>query len=410
MVARHADQREAAREVDGVERPERLPALSPAVSSVVHGAAASSIAASARSRARIRPARSSAHGRRSTRQAMMSSPPGSPTVASRSVKPEARRRDQRRAGGRAAGERQPDAALPHLRRDASRATSARTRVRLLGKQRIYFERAAELAASTRARSGTKNTACGLPMLTSPAGPNAAAAAFGRRSDARVSATGRASGISRQSSRGGAHVDAIGPFAEPLAGDEAALGLDRQRRRAGLAAEPVGDAARAVAAGAGERAVVVVDEDVGARLRRARIGQRPSSDRSRDPARDGSRAPRPASAPARPAQVEHEDLVAGAVHARDAPAGQRMAGDKPSASLHGPAARGREPRRPVDRPPAEPRNRFAQVLVFDRRGGGARRGLSRLGRGRRKAAPLLASAAAAPGGRRSCRRSASRDGR
>ena len=57
----------------------------------------------------------------------------------------------------------------------------------------------------------------------------------------------------------AHVDAVGPGPEALAGDDASLGLDARRRLRRLRGKPVGDAARAVAAGAGQRAVVVVDE-------------------------------------------------------------------------------------------------------------------------------------------------------
>ena len=63
--------------------------------------------------------------------------------------------------------------------------------------------------------------------------------------------------------------------------------------------------------------------------------------------------------------------------------------KPSVPLHGSAAlRPGKARRPVDRPRAEPGDRLAQVLVLDSRGGGARGGLSRIGRDRRDAALVL----------------------
>src|SRR5208282_717382 len=63
--------------------------------------------------------------------------------------------------------------------------------------------------------------------------------------------------------------------------------------------------------------------------------------------------------------------------------------KPSVSFHGSAARrAGEARRPVDRPRAEPGDGVAQILVFNRGGGGARGGLSRVRRDRRKPALLL----------------------
>ncbi len=64
-----------------------------------------------------------------------------------------------------------------------------------------------------------------------------------------------------------HVDAVGPFVEPLAGDDAGRGLDREGARAADARQSVGDAARAVAAGARLAAVVVVDADERFRPRR-----------------------------------------------------------------------------------------------------------------------------------------------
>ena len=69
-----------------------------------------------------------------------------------------------------------------------------------------------------------------------------------------------------------------------------------KARAPLAArQPVGDAARAVAAGARLAAVVVVDADERFAFRRGADRRGPSTGRSRAPARDGSRALRPASA-------------------------------------------------------------------------------------------------------------------
>ena len=72
------------------------------------------------------------------------------------------------------------------------------------------------------------------------------------------------------------------------------------------------------------------------------------------------------------QVEHEDRVAGPVHARDRAAGERMAGDQALASLWGSGARRpTQAGRPVDRARAELRDGVAQPVIDDRRGGGAR---------------------------------------
>ena len=91
----------------------------------------------------------------------------------------------------------------------------------------------------------------------------------------------------------AHVDPIGPGPEPLAGDQSGFGLDRDPIQPELAAQPVGDAARAIAAGAGERAVVVVDHDVGGGSRRPRIAENHHLIVAEAFARDGSRARLPA---------------------------------------------------------------------------------------------------------------------
>ncbi len=92
--------------------------------------------------------------------------------------------------------------------------------------------------------------------------------------------------------------------------------------------------------------------------------------------------------ARTPHVEHEDRVAGAVHARNRAAGERMTGDQALVSFGrsgglAPAPAGR----PVDRPRAEPRHGVAQLVIDDRRGGGARGGFCCV-RGNRRGAALL----------------------
>ena len=158
----------------------------------------------------------------------------------------------------------------------------------------------------------------------------------------------------------------------------------------LAAQPIGDAARSVAAGLGQRAVVVGDEHVGRGSRRLRIAAGPSSGRSRAPAaRWMARASSGAGRSDDPRRSSTRICVAGAVHARTRRPASGWREPKPSVSLRGSGARRAAPaRRPVDRPRAEPRHRLAQVVVLDRRGGGARGGFRRVGRGRRGAALFL----------------------
>ena len=92
--------------------------------------------------------------------------------------------------------------------------------------------------------------------------------------------------------------------------------------------------------------------------------------------------------ARTPHVEHEDGVAGAVHARDRAAGERMAGDQALVSLWSSGARRpAQAGRPVDRPRAEPRDGVAQLVIDDGRGGGARGGFRRV-RGERRGAALF----------------------
>ncbi len=133
--------------------------------------------------------------------------------------------------------------------------------------------------------------------------------------------------SRPRPSAGAHVDAIGPFAEPLADDDARRGLDREGARPARPRQPVSDAARAVAAGAGLAAVVVEDADERFRVRRPGVGERHelvvveprrAVDRPRFGRRRQVRSP---------TQIEGQDLVADAVHPRHAASGERARGGR-----------------------------------------------------------------------------------
>src|SRR6185312_9876464 len=192
------------------------------------------------------------------RHSMTSSPPGRRTFPLRSMSP---RRDAATTVAQAA---EPQASVsPAPRSHTSALTSSRARtwakvtLAFSGKIGSASIRGPRSAASMRSRSGTKNTACGLPMLTSEAGPSSAGPQI-HPPRVRDGAQNR-NGVPFEARR--AHVDPVGPFSEPLASDRSGRGRDLDRADAELAAEPVGDAARPIAAGAGERAVVIEDEGV-----------------------------------------------------------------------------------------------------------------------------------------------------
>jgi hypothetical protein len=117
-------------------------------------------------------------------------------------------------------------------------------------------------------------------------------------------------------------------------EQAGLGLEGQRRLAALAEHEVGDATHAIAAGARLRAIVVVDAHVGvgaARARRVQSHQLIVRDAAglRHGARLGG-----AHHTARPAQVDHDDLVAETVHLDEGMVGERAH----CASLYGQSRR------------------------------------------------------------------------
>ena len=112
----------------------------------------------------FRPARSSGHGSSASRHAITRSPPGSVIVASRPVRPFRDAATSGRAGGRAAGARQPGAALPHMKQDAIRREDLGERdIGALGKYRVVFQSGPMRARSYAAASSTQKIACGLPM-------------------------------------------------------------------------------------------------------------------------------------------------------------------------------------------------------------------------------------------------------
>ena len=119
----------------------------------------------------------------------------------------------------------------------------------------------------------------------------------------------------------AHVDAEREFAFAAAFENAGARLEPQDAPVAAAHQPIGDAARAVAAGAGFAAVVVVDAHIAVRIGPARVGQRHQLIES-EPlhAMDGANligGQRDIGA----AQVEDDDLIARAVHFGDRATGR-----------------------------------------------------------------------------------------
>ena len=164
----------------------------------------------------------------------------------------ARRRAPTRAAG--CGPAPGPAAKPILARSGNSGSCSRRGPELRDRQR-------------RRRPGTKNVACGLPMLA------AAGSATGPTARSRCSVSiGRASGMSGQPSRAGPMSTRTRPSGSASAGRLPAMVRIDLAAPAGLARQQRGDAARGVAAGPGLGAVGVADahEGVGIGARRWRL--------------------------------------------------------------------------------------------------------------------------------------------
>ena len=158
------------------------------------------------------PGRSSGQGP-SSRQRMSSVPPGRATRGVPAREAAARRRHQRGAGGRAAGQRRPGAPLPDAQQDVVGAPAPRRRTRCSGPGTGDAARSAAPARRGRSppRRGRRKRQCGLPMPTAAGASSPVPARAGPRSSRSVSADA-ASGMSRQPSRGApmSTVKASGP--------------------------------------------------------------------------------------------------------------------------------------------------------------------------------------------------------
>ena len=134
----------------------------------------------------------------------------------------------------------------------------------------------------------------------------------------------------------AHVDGE-QAARALPGiEQPAVVSNAERALAGLLRQQRGDAAHAVAAGAGFGAVVVVDADEGFGAGRARRIKRHQLIVGRALGGAAARASSGAIAPAARAHVDHDDLVAETVHLHEGPVGERAHGHR---LLHSAAMRG-----------------------------------------------------------------------
>ena len=208
-----------------------------------------------------------------------------------------RRGDRGRAGGRAAGLGQAGAALPGADDDVLARDDMRQRdVGALGKDRMVFQQRPEAFADRRrSTSSTQKIACGLPMFTTE-GECSTGLSIGPicNSMARVSRNSSASGISFQAKRG-LPMSTVNSAVVALPAIEQAGAWSRRSARScrSRLRHDVGDAAHAVAAGAGFRAVIVVDADEGVGAGRARRIKRHQLVVRRAVRPRRRRAPRPA---------------------------------------------------------------------------------------------------------------------
>src|SRR5271167_3154036 len=169
VVAGHSDQRQAADAVDGVDAARALARGALRGFAAVHGVAASSNASSRTNTPSYSTGPVISTWSSAGRHSMISSPPGSRTVALRSISP---RRDAATTVAQAA---EPRASVSPTPRSHTRALTS-SRAMTWAKVTLAFSGnigwtsilAPSSAASMRFRSATKNTACGLPMLTTEA--------------------------------------------------------------------------------------------------------------------------------------------------------------------------------------------------------------------------------------------------
>ena len=138
----------------------------------------------------------------SSRHSMVSSPPSSTTRGRRPVRPRRCALTSAAQAPEPQAQRQAGAAFPDAQPDAVRCQHlGEADIGALGEQRVDAPASGRVRRRARAAtSGTKNVACGLPMLA------AAGSASGPSARSRCSVSiGRASGMSCQSSRGRPHV-------------------------------------------------------------------------------------------------------------------------------------------------------------------------------------------------------------
>ena len=162
---------------------------------------------------------------------------------------------------------------------------------------------------TASASSTKNTACGLPMLTATASPSGACA---ERDVKRVHGAGQGDLPPVEPRR--PHVDAHLPAAGLLRGKPSGAGLQNHAACCALVKQQLGRAAGAVAARRDLAAVLVPEPEIGVRPAVARglhCHNLVAADAGA-PVRDGAHA-RAIERERRPPRVEHDEVVAEPVH-------------------------------------------------------------------------------------------------
>ena len=259
-----------------------------------------------------------------SRHSMVSSPPGSVTRTLRFGALEPRRRHRRRAGGRAAGARQTRAALPGADDDVLARDDVRQGdVGALGKDRMVLQQRPEAAEVV-----------GLDVVDPEDRVRIAHVDDRRRmqdrsvdrTDLQFDGAGVAELLRQRNlvplEARRTHVDGVETAVDLPAIQETGLGLEGERVLAALVRYDRGDAAHAVAAGAGLRAVIVEDADEGVGAGRARRIERHQlvvrrargrGGRARLLGRDRRRAL---------TQINDDDLVADTVHLDERLVGER----------------------------------------------------------------------------------------
>ena len=259
----------------------------------------------------------------SSRHSISSSPPSTTTMARRPVSPRRCAFTSAAQAPEPQAQRQAGAALPHAQPDAvGRQDLGEADIGALGEQRIVLQARAEFRHRQALDVGDEERRVRI------------AHAGGRRIGHRPRREVEVQRVHRPRQRDvrpveprRPHVDAHAAVGERLGGQVAGGGADDLGAAAGLARQQIGDAAGGVAAGPGLGAVGVADahEGIGVGVWRRRLdgdelvaadAGAPVGDRGGAAGREAERAG---------ALVEHDEVVAAAVHLEEARHGEGICG-------------------------------------------------------------------------------------